>query len=120
MSHILSSDETHRPGNPEAFTYCYTVLSVPCNIEVTCSEGADLLALLCVTFSSVFVTFPCDVLGQVWYLIVSIPYLYLHLTSSDSDQSVSTERLRPSSSMNDCEERASYMRCEEGILLMSM
>ena len=23
-----------------------------------------------------FVTFPCDALGQVWYLIVSIPDLY--------------------------------------------
>ena len=23
----------------------------------------------------VFVTFPCDILGQVWYLIVSIPDL---------------------------------------------
>ena len=26
-----------------------------------------------VKFSCVFVTFPCVVLGQVWYLIVSIP-----------------------------------------------
>ena len=29
------------------------------------------------TFSCVFVTFPCGVLGQVWYLIVSIPDLCL-------------------------------------------
>ena len=28
-------------------------------------------------FSCVFVTFPCGVLGQVWYLIVSIPDLCL-------------------------------------------
>ena len=33
--------------------------------------------LLYVMFSSVFVTFPYGVLGQVWYLIVSIPDLCL-------------------------------------------
>ena len=26
-----------------------------------------------VMFNCVFVTFPCDILGQVWYLMVSIP-----------------------------------------------
>ena len=31
--------------------------------------------LLFVMFNCVFVTFPCNVLGQVWYLIVSIPDL---------------------------------------------
>ena len=35
---------------------------------------ADLLALLHVMFSCVFVTFPCGVLGQMWYFIVWIPY----------------------------------------------
>ena len=29
--------------------------------------------LLCVMFNCVFVTFTCDILGQVWYFIVSIP-----------------------------------------------
>ena len=38
---------------------------------------SDLLALLCVMFSCVFVTFPHGVLGQVWYLIVLISDLYL-------------------------------------------
>ena len=33
--------------------------------------------LLYVVFSCVFVTFPCGVLGQVWYLIVSIPNICL-------------------------------------------
>ena len=33
------------------------------------------LALLCVMFSCVFVTFPCDGLCKVWYLIVLIPDL---------------------------------------------
>ena len=51
----------------------YTVLSVPCSIVITCWERADLLALVCVMFSCVFVTFPYGVSGQVWYLIVSIP-----------------------------------------------
>ena len=36
-----------------------------------------LLSLLYVMFSCVYVIFPCDVLGQVWYLIVSIPDLCL-------------------------------------------
>ena len=31
--------------------------------------------LLFVMFKCVFVTFPCNILGQVWYLIVSIPDL---------------------------------------------
>ena len=31
--------------------------------------------LLFVLFNCIFVTFPCGILGQVWYLIVSIPDL---------------------------------------------
>ena len=42
--------------------------SVHCCLVVTCWERADLLAL---------VTFPCGILGQVWYLIVSFPDLCL-------------------------------------------
>ena len=52
---------------------CYAVLSVPCNLVITCWEKADLLALLCVVFSCVFVTFPYGVPRQVWYLIGSTP-----------------------------------------------
>ena len=51
----------------------YTVLSAPCSLVITCWKRPDLLALLCVMFSCVFVTFPYGVSGQVWYLIVSIP-----------------------------------------------
>ena len=46
---------------------------------VTCGERADLIALVCgvcrefVTFP--FVHFPICILGQVWYLIESIPDL---------------------------------------------
>ena len=49
--------------------------SVYCCLVVTCWERADLLALMLVTFNCVFVTFPYGILGQVWYLIVSIPDL---------------------------------------------
>ena len=56
---------------------CHTVLSVPCSLVVSCWERADLLALLCVMFSCVFVTFPYHVLGQVWYFIVSIPDVFM-------------------------------------------
>ena len=38
---------------------------------------ANLLALLYVLFTCVFVTFPRGVLGAVWYLIVSVPDLCL-------------------------------------------
>ena len=39
-------------------------------------KGQTLGSLLYVMFSCVFVTFPCDVKGQVWYLVVSIPYFF--------------------------------------------
>ena len=41
---------------------------------VTCWERADLLALVCSVYCE-FVTIPIGILGQVWYLIVSIPDL---------------------------------------------
>ena len=47
--------------------------SVHCCLVITCCERADLLALVC--DDCVFVTFPCGILSQVWYLIVSIPDL---------------------------------------------
>ena len=46
---------------------------------ITCWERADLLALLCVVFSCVCVTFPYGVPCQVRYLIVSVPDLCLSL-----------------------------------------
>ena len=57
----------------------YIVLTVPCSLVITCWERPDLLALLCVMLSCVFVTNPYGVSGQVWYLIVSIPHLSLLL-----------------------------------------
>ena len=62
----------------------YGVLSVPCSLVITCWERANLLALLCVVFSCVFVTFPYRVPDQLWYLIVSIPDLCLPLFLSES------------------------------------
>ena len=60
----------------DPFNVWRAVLSVPCNHIVTCWERADLLALLYVCFP-VFCHFPYGVLGQVWYLIVSISDLFL-------------------------------------------
>ena len=58
---------------------CHTVLSVPCSLVVTRWERTGLLALWYMVFSSAFVTLRFGVLGQVWYLIVSIPGLGLLL-----------------------------------------
>ena len=58
----------------------YTILSVHCSAVITCLERVHLLALLCVMFPCVFVTFPYVVSGRVWYLIVSIPDICLLLT----------------------------------------
>ena len=46
-------------------------------IVALCSPAGKRLTswLLFVMFNCVFVTFPCGILGQVWYLIVSIPNL---------------------------------------------
>ena len=48
--------------------------SVHCCLVVTCWEWADLLAPVG-DFYCISVTFPCCILGQVWYLIVSFPDL---------------------------------------------
>ena len=48
-------------------------MAVSFSLKVICWERAGLLAILYVMFSCVFVTFPYDILGQVRYLIVSIP-----------------------------------------------
>ena len=55
------------------FRDSHAFLSVHCSLVVTCRESANILAPLYVMFSCVFVTFPCGVLDQVWYSIVSIP-----------------------------------------------
>ena len=66
------------------FRVCHTFLSVHCSHVVTYWERANHLALLCV----IFVTFMYGVLGQVWYLTVSIPDLCLltYLVGTVSEQ----------------------------------
>ena len=51
---------------------CHAFASVHCGLVVTCMERADLSALVCDVYCD-FVTFPFGFVGQVWYLIVSIP-----------------------------------------------
>ena len=53
---------------------CHAFASVHCCLVVTCWETADLFDLVCDSYFD-FVTFPCGILGQVWYLIVLIPDL---------------------------------------------
>ena len=52
----------------------HAFVSVHCCLVVTCWEKADLLALVD-DVCCIFVTLPCDILGQVRYLIVSFPDL---------------------------------------------
>ena len=54
------------------FVYCvsHAFASVHCCLGITCWERADLLALVGDVYC-IFVTFRCDILCQVWYLIVS-------------------------------------------------
>ena len=62
----------------------YAFVSIHCCLMVTCWE---LLTswLLFVMFNCGYATFPCGILGQVWYLIVLIPdfcrLTFIHLNS---------------------------------------
>ena len=62
--------------------FCHAFASVHCCLVVTWRERAGLLALVCDVYSD-SVTFSFGILGQVWYLIVSIQdpcclsYLYI-------------------------------------------
>ena len=70
--------------------------SVHCCLVITCWERADLLALVC-DVNYVFVTFSCDILVQVWYLIVSFPdlcrlsYCYLSIPNNCSIAFMTTD-----------------------------
>ena len=54
------------------YCVCHALSSAYCCLVVTCWERADPLALF-VVINCVIVTFPYGILGQVLYLIVSIP-----------------------------------------------
>ena len=51
--------------------------SVHCCLVVTYWERASWLMLVVFFFFCIFVIFPCGILGQVWYLIVSFPDICL-------------------------------------------
>ena len=70
-------------------------VSVYMCLMVTCLEGADLLALVCGVLLWVC-HFPIGILGQMWYLIVSIPDLCT-LTYCQSNY-----RLMPVKSIEEC------------------
>ena len=53
--------------------------SVHCCLVVICWERADQLALVGDVYC-IFATFPCGILGQVWYLVVLFPDLSVFLT----------------------------------------
>ena len=54
----------------------FVMLSGPCIAALSSLAGKGLTSLLSfVMFNCAFVTFPCGILGQVRYLIVSIPGL---------------------------------------------
>ena len=58
------------------FVSCFSLAfaSVHCCLVVTCWKRAH-LSVLVGDVNCNFVTFPCGILGQVWYLIVSFPDL---------------------------------------------
>ena len=70
------------------FRVGHAFLSVLCSLVVTCLDKAGLLVLFYVMLSIVFVTFPCGVLVQVWYLIVSFPHLCLLTNFYSEDHKV--------------------------------
>ena len=63
---------------------CYSVLSVPCSLVVTCWDRAGLSALLCVICTCVLSLSHHSVPDQVWNLILSIPDLCIFLYFNSS------------------------------------
>ena len=59
------------------FVFVFVILSFLCHAASWSPVGkrADFLDLMYVMVSCIFVTFPCSILGQLWYLIVWIPDL---------------------------------------------
>ena len=60
---------------------------------VTYWEMAELLALLYVMFSCVYVTFPYGVMGRAWYAIVWIPDICIFLYVSKKVDEGSVQKL---------------------------
>ena len=55
------------------FRVRHAFVTFHCSLKVTCCDMTGLLALLYMLCFIVFCHFPSGVLGQVWYLNVSIP-----------------------------------------------
>ena len=74
----IFTDSSRRFKDPFlSFVFCVCVLAVPCSLWSPTEKELTPLALLYVMFDCVFAYFINGVLGQVWYLIVSIPDLCL-------------------------------------------
>ena len=78
---LLSHTNESQGGTSFADHLCYlclvfVILSRPFIAALWSPAGKELTTwLVFVMFNCVFVTFLCSILGQVWYLIVSIPDL---------------------------------------------
>ena len=61
--------------DPLCYLFLVFVMLSHLFIAALCSPAGKGMTswLLFVALNCVFVTFPCGILGQVWYLIVSIP-----------------------------------------------
>ena len=58
------------------FISWFFMLSFLCLASLWSPAGKGLTSLLLIVmFNCVFVTFPCGIMGQAWYLIISIPDL---------------------------------------------
>ena len=56
---------------------CYAFLSVPCSPVITCRERADLLALLRMIDSCVYVTFPYGAMGPYLYQLLIFAFFFI-------------------------------------------
>ena len=72
----------------------HVFVSAHCCIVVTCWKRADFLAHVGDVYC-IFVTFPCGILGQVRYLIVSFPPDHCHLSYFYSAYFVKSTPPRP-------------------------
>ena len=59
---------------------CFVFLMLSCLFiaALWSPAGKELTSWLLLVMFIIFVTFPCDILGQMWYLIVSFPDLCRH------------------------------------------
>ena len=86
----------------------HALASVNCCLVVTCWERADLLALVGDVYC-IFVTFPCCIMSQVWYLSVSFPdlcrfsyfHMYLKIKESYTCKHAHHQKVNTTDHLND-------------------